>query len=143
MTNAERAKQYRESAHGKEVKRRNARAYRLRRKAREPHFERDRARRTRTDPVKLESLREYQRGYQREYYQGSEQKALLDELRSRGCSICGAEGRLHFHHRDPSQKKFNVSQWRGGMAELLAELEKCDLLCPTHRRRAHAAMRRR
>lgn len=39
---------------------------------------------------------------------------------------------LDFHHRDPSQKSFNVSYYlaRGwGWARILEEISKCDVLC--------------
>ena len=39
---------------------------------------------------------------------------------------------LHFHHRDPKQKEFNVAEWyrKGGSIEKLEEeIGKCDVLC--------------
>lgn len=50
------------------------------------------------------------------------------------CEKCGYNkciAALHFHHRDPSQKDFGLSN--GGIthswSEFLLEVEKCDLLC--------------
>src|SRR5258706_15275027 len=50
------------------------------------------------------------------------------------CKNCG-EWRsecLQFHHRDPKQKEFNVSEWiRNGVSleTLRAEIAKCAVLC--------------
>ena len=47
---------------------------------------------------------------------------------------------LEFHHRDPSQKKFNISlkghcrSWE----RVKEEIEKCDLLCVNCHRELHA-----
>jgi hypothetical protein len=50
------------------------------------------------------------------------------------CSICGFSDHraLQYHHRDPKTKKFNVSdaiRLGYGMDSILAEIEKCDILC--------------
>lgn len=42
-------------------------------------------------------------------------------------------GAFDFHHRDPSEKEFRLSQVRS-LKRLISEVEKCDLLC----RRCHA-----
>ena len=63
--------------------------------------------------------------------------------RGRECSDCHRElGRrtVVFHHRDPLQKLAVVSQVIGRRSEefVLAEVDKCDLLCSTcHRKRHH------
>lgn len=59
----------------------------------------------------------------------------------RGCAECGEQDPvvLQFHHRDPSQKKFNVAQpGTSSEARLLAEIEKCDVLCASCHLRHHA-----
>jgi hypothetical protein len=46
---------------------------------------------------------------------------------------------LHFHHRDPKQKEFNVGEWiRNGVSleRLKAEIAKCDALCANCHARA-------
>lgn len=63
------------------------------------------------------------------------------ELKSKAggeCKICGYKkclAALHFHHREPKHKKFEITAYIWGaiknisLKELNAELEKCDLLC--------------
>lgn len=51
-----------------------------------------------------------------------------------GCCIkCGYNKcifALDFHHKDPTQKKFNISKYRkNSFQSLKSELDKCDLLC--------------
>lgn len=63
----------------------------------------------------------------------------------RPCTDCGrtlAGSQMHWHHRDPATKSFKISQgaYRHSRPKILAEIEKCDLLCaPCHRAR-HAAL---
>src|SRR6476661_3498495 len=74
---------------------------------------------------------------------------FLRKLRDVPCSDCArrfAGHQMDFDHRDPSQKRFNLSSARAGLknrAELLAELAKCDIVCANcHRirtRRQHRA----
>lgn len=50
------------------------------------------------------------------------------------CVICGtkptADAALHFHHKDPSTKEFNVARCLSySMPRLVAEAMKCELLC--------------
>ncbi len=92
---------------------------------------------------------EKKRAWDRSYYQrhkierqvaNYEKRAKLNEYVQQikaksGCAYCGENhpAVLQFHHRDPSQKKFNVSefvtrQW-GGMEKLKKEIEKCDIVC--------------
>lgn len=56
------------------------------------------------------------------------------------CLRCGYDryiGALEFHHRDPTQKKFQIKQNRG-LGDLVAEARKCDLLCVNCHREQHA-----
>lgn len=64
-------------------------------------------------------------------------------LKAYPCSRCGdqleAES-MHWHHRDPSTKEFSIGQgaFRQSRKKLLAEIEKCDLLCePCHIKEHH------
>ena len=61
------------------------------------------------------------------------------------CTNCGytsdSVGALHFHHRDPSKKSFNLSnivtnQINMSFENVIAEIEKCDVLCSN----CHAAL---
>lgn len=63
------------------------------------------------------------------------QRAMDDVKVAKGCARCGFDAcpaALHFHHRDPSKKKFEISQrMLASIDNLLAEAEKCDVLCAT------------
>ena len=60
-------------------------------------------------------------------------KAELVDLLGGRCSRCGYDkcvNALEFHHRDPTQKLFNVSRMTShSRAKVLAEAEKCELVC--------------
>lgn len=96
-----------------------------------------------------EYLKRYQREYHRQEWYPDHKKERIQETKDRRaelqewytkykatlhCRNCG-EWRpecLHFHHRDPRQKEFNVSEWiRNGVSleTLKAEIAKCDVLC--------------
>jgi hypothetical protein len=61
-------------------------------------------------------------------------RAKLDALKDRPCTDCH---RLYppyvmqFDHRVKSEKKFNIAAafYHGPWSEVLAEIEKCDLVC--------------
>src|SRR5271169_3015483 len=47
---------------------------------------------------------------------------------------------LEFHHRNPAEKEFNITQaWRLGYSwkRILKEIEKCDVLCANCHRKLH------
>lgn len=70
-------------------------------------------------------------------------KALLIEMRGGRCQDCGyanAHAALEFHHRDASTKEFAVGSWYGSLELLVAESEKCDLLCANCHRVRHAIL---
>jgi len=57
------------------------------------------------------------------------------------CKICGFDEvwhALHFHHREPEDKKFTISSMmrkkinKINVALMKKELKKCDCLCATH-----------
>ena len=54
------------------------------------------------------------------------------------CGYAGSLRALDFHHRDPSQKSFAISAFSGAWTKLLAEAQKCDLLCANCHRMEHA-----
>ncbi len=69
-------------------------------------------------------------------------KAELMQARGGRCEACGygaSAAALEFHHRDPATKEFGVGSFNGSRARLLAEVEKCDLLCANCHRLRHAA----
>ena len=57
------------------------------------------------------------------------------------CITCGYSRSMHaldFHHRDPSEKDFTVSQYANlSWDKIVKELEKCDLLCANCHRELH------
>jgi RecJ-like exonuclease len=58
------------------------------------------------------------------------------------CVRCGYDkcpAALDFHHKDPSQKEFEISKVRSTSwnDEIKIELDKCDLLCANCHREAH------
>ncbi len=78
-------------------------------------------------------------------------KQLVLSAKAGGCSRCGENPedrrKLHFHHRDPSSKLFEVSGFGKGKSKLprsaagvevlLAEIAKCDVLCEGCHREEH------
>lgn len=72
-------------------------------------------------------------------YQKVKQRAIKHQLilyKGGKCEKCGynkCEGALQFHHKDPTQKEFTVSQINLSkelnMNILYKEIDKCELLC--------------
>jgi Na+-translocating ferredoxin:NAD+ oxidoreductase RNF subunit RnfB len=59
-----------------------------------------------------------------------------------GCWLYFPPEKLHFHHRDPSTKSFNVMEGHSrSYAAIDAEIDKCDVLCSDCHRDAHRALR--
>lgn len=64
-------------------------------------------------------------------------KHKLIEYKGGKCQKCGynkCEGALQFHHRDPKEKEFQISQVNlnettFSLNKILEEVDKCDLLC--------------
>ncbi len=76
-----------------------------------------------------------------------ELKEQCVEYKGGKCQICGYNeylGALEFHHRDPTQKDFQISTITGRKNitdDIKNELDKCDLLCATHHREVHIKMK--
>ena len=72
-------------------------------------------------------------------------KAEIVKAKSAGCATCGESSLacLDFHHKDPSQKKFNIGMQLGGFSikKLRAELPKTIVLCSNCHRKLHAVER--
>jgi len=71
-----------------------------------------------------------------------DRKARCVEYKGGRCERCGYDhchAALEFHHRDPSQKEFIVSNagTRRITARVQTELDKCELLCANCHREAH------
>ncbi len=90
--------------------------------------------------------REKQRQWARaDYHANPEKYRIRDQKRHRAlislvssyktrCSRCGFSNpkALDFHHREPSQKKFtigNATRDKIDPKRLIAEIQKCDVLC--------------
>lgn len=59
-------------------------------------------------------------------------KEKLVKLKGGECNICGYKrslSALHFHHVNPFEKKFNISDRNKLDDELIEELDKCILVC--------------
>ena len=64
-------------------------------------------------------------------------KHKLIEYKGGKCQKCGynkCEGALQFHHRNPEEKEFSLSQINLNDTEItlnkiIQEIDKCDLLC--------------
>lgn len=68
---------------------------------------------------------------------------ILEYLASHPCSICGESDPvvLEFHHRDPKNKDDTVASLvriRASSAKVMAEIEKCDVLCANCHKRVTA-----
>ena len=71
-----------------------------------------------------EKLQEYDRKKYKEF------KPLYNNLKINDCGICGSNKYLEFHHVNPVDKLFNISEGCSRSNEsLLNELNKCILLC--------------
>lgn len=76
----------------------------------------------------------------------ADNRKLLDDYKmARGCAECGYHDHpaaLDFHHLDPSQKRFNIGSLATGghrIERLMAEIEKCSVLCANcHRILTHS-----
>jgi hypothetical protein len=69
-------------------------------------------------------------------------KAWLEEYKSlNGCNRCDENhpACLDFHHRNPEDKTFNLSEAiaRASLARIQVEVAKCDILCSNCHRKLH------
>ena len=73
-----------------------------------------------------------------------ERKTKLIAMLGGGCAVCGYSkysGALHFHHREPNEKKFTLSlrDMTKGWGRLLEEVRKCQLVCANCHAELHAS----
>jgi hypothetical protein len=79
----------------------------------------------------FQKRREYYANKRREFL-AKRMKWINDLKNERGCKVCGGKDDLEFHHRDKTTKIMNVSRMVTCLVKmdiLLAEIEKCDVLC--------------
>jgi hypothetical protein len=78
--------------------------------------------------------------YMREFYAKRKQRLrdLKAELKCTRCGF-GHPAALEFHHRDPTQKNFQISRkaWSSKWENVLAEVALCDVLCSNCHRIEH------
>ena len=100
------------------------------------------------------------RAYSRDYYQRNRERLLkrqaeknrlfaekrrqwlADYKSSLSCVRCGEShpATLTFHHREPSEKSFEIGNMltvKVGLKRLLAEIDKCDVLCANCHAKEH------
>ena len=95
------------------------------------------------EPLCLNCYRKRYHGDERRY--SKQQMNILEELDEikgrQGCSSCGERDPscLDFHHRDGSEKLFNIYGAVKGTsrAEILSEIEKCDVECANCHSKLH------
>lgn len=106
------------------------------------------------DIVALKEKREYNRRYYRENKEKwTRYAAAVEERRQRNmdilaavrdfcvCEECGSSDRLHFHHRDPSTKKFEMANSSArSVKTVMDELAKCAVLCIRCHMRLHMTL---
>ncbi len=69
-------------------------------------------------------------------------RAMLNALKEHlVCEVCGHDENLIFHHRDPETKSFNIGCCDRGWDTMVAEIEKCDVLCRYCHADAHEVRR--
>ena len=69
-------------------------------------------------------------------------KDIFLKYKGEQCSVCGynkCKGALEFHHLDPNEKEFNISDYKkiGINKEVLEELDRCIVLCSNCHRETH------
>lgn len=74
-----------------------------------------------------------------------ERRALLVDWKGGKCEKCDYSkyiGALHFHHKDPSEKLFKLTadNMSRSMSKLMAEVNKCSLLCGNCHAEVHAGV---
>jgi len=108
----------------------------------------------------VEERREYARSYGRDYYQRNRQHLLakqaeknkklrerqrqwlIDYKKGLACVRCGENhpATLQFHHRNHEEKEFEIALYTAlsfSKARLLAEIEKCDVICANCHAKEH------
>lgn len=77
----------------------------------------------------------------RSYYRKQKLKAI--EYKGGRCSVCGYDrcvAALEFHHKDPTQKDFQISGGSRSFQRMKLELDKCILMCANCHRELHEGL---
>ena len=68
-------------------------------------------------------------------------RKLIEDLKNSPCTDCGKSYPpyvMDFDHKDPSQKAFGPAEIYRNLEQVLAEIEKCELVCANcHRERTY------
>jgi len=70
-------------------------------------------------------------------------KALIEDAKKNGCIICKEMELccLELHHLDPASKDFTIGMNRAmSVKRILAEIEKCVVLCSNCHKKVHAGV---
>ena len=71
-------------------------------------------------------------------------QAVINEVKRAGCRLCEEKeiSCMDFHHVDPTQKNFILGSENAGrsLASILAEIDKCVVLCANCHRKIHAGV---
>jgi predicted Zn-ribbon and HTH transcriptional regulator len=73
------------------------------------------------------------------------QREFVAGIKGTTCSDCGGtfeSALLHFHHRNPETKSFTIGTGTWSRESLLAEIEKCDVLCVGCHSKRHWTVRK-
>ena len=122
-----------------EARRTYQREYMRKRKLRDPEYREREAEKRRT---RMKNNPEQERAAKQRSI--TRNKRIRQEFLDAGCTDCGSSENLHFHHVDPSTKVKSVAfyaQTPTAVERLMAEIEKCVVVCqPCHMAR-HDRMR--
>jgi 5-methylcytosine-specific restriction endonuclease McrA len=76
------------------------------------------------------------------YYKNNKRKAVI--YKGGACQACGyakCDAALEFHHRNPEEKDFSFSRFKGvSIEKVKPELDKCVLLCANCHRETHQGL---
>ena len=86
--------------------------------------------------------------YQYQCERRKQQKVTYIKYKGRYCEHCGYDGLaypsvMEFHHTDPTEKDFEISNNTKTHDEVLLELDKCQMLCANCHRAEHTRLRAR
>ena len=93
--------------------------------------------------AELLEVRKAKSEYKPQTYSRSRKTWIVERKQGESCTVCGDSQKvLHYHHRYPSTKLFSIRDYplrpELTLPEVLAEIEKCDLVCGDCHRKIHS-----